>query len=102
MIFILPNKMASAEEYNAFEDNIVRPVKLKWSIKGYHVFHLRPHQDIPLRVEPELNNAYDHNAKKVMMPDLQDIPNNLHCTITRAADARFPVQRVHHIAGKHY
>ena len=50
-----------------------RYVKIDWSIKGYHVFNIRPHPDIELIIEPEPNNPYDPYAMKVMLPSLLTI-----------------------------
>ncbi|XP_063406139.1 uncharacterized protein LOC134690097 [Mytilus trossulus] len=61
----------------------VRPIKFDWSIKGYHVFRLRPHVEIPLNVELEVNNPYDPHAMKVSVPTLQHIPQHLHDSVTK-------------------
>ena len=53
-------------------------IKLEWSIKGYHIFRVRPHTDIEMNVVPEPTNPYDHNAMKVMLPALMEIPVHLH------------------------
>ncbi|XP_071121977.1 uncharacterized protein [Mytilus edulis] len=91
--------MASSSEYNTIvrQNMNVRPIKFDWSIKGYHVFRLRPHVEIPLNVELEVNNPYDPHAMKVSVPALQHIPQHLHDTVTKDGN---PPQRVRHIAGK--
>lgn len=54
-----------------------RKIKIEWSIKGYHLFHIRPHTEIELKVEPEENNRFDRHAMKVTMPSIQEIPSAL-------------------------
>ena len=63
---------------NRSDRRVLRPVKLEWSIKGYHIFRVRPHPDIELKVVPEPNNPYDHNAMKVKLPSLVETPAHLH------------------------
>ena len=58
----------------------MRPIRIEWSIKGYHYFRIRPDVGVNLRVEPEENNAYDPYAMKVLTPDGRQIgrvPANL-------------------------
>lgn len=52
-------------------------VKIRWSIKGYHIFHVKPHEDLELLVIPDLNNHFDNYAMKVMCPGLQEISEAL-------------------------
>ena len=79
--------MSSVEEYDSLirsyvgTRNHVMPVKIVWSVKGYHVFHLRPHEDVPMLVEVEENNPYDPNAMKVIVPALELMPYNSICII---------------------
>ena len=54
-----------------------RKISIEWRIKGY-AFHIRPHLDIELIVEPEENNRYDSNAMKVMKPSLNNIPSSMY------------------------
>ena len=52
-------------------------VRLEWSIKGYHIFRVRPHQDIELKVVPEPTNPYSDDAMKVLLPGLMETPVHL-------------------------
>ena len=52
-------------------------VKISWSIKGYHVFRIKPHSDVDLLVLPEENNPYSPYAMKVKMPEFDSIPIDL-------------------------
>lgn len=52
-------------------------VKISWSIKGYHAFHIRPPINIDLNIEIENNNRYDENAVLVKIPDLVDLPEHV-------------------------
>ena len=80
----------------------LRQIRIEWSIKGYHAFGRRPHPEIVLKVEVEENNPYDSNAMRVMVPQLAEIPLDLHEAITRPADHRRPAQRVRNIAGEFF
>ena len=61
---------------------ILCPIKLEWSIKGYHIFRVRPHPDIELKVVPDPTNPYDFNAMKVMLPGLTETPAHLHTDLS--------------------
>ena len=77
-----------------------RPVRLDWSVKGYHHFQVRPVPEIELLLIPEPNNPYDPYAISVFMPSLADIPGHLIHRITREPSRRHPqAQLVHQIAG---
>ncbi len=67
-----------------------RLIKIKWSIKGYHVFRIVPHRDISLKLVLEENNAYDPSAIAVYMPEMNQIPEHLLDIITHEANQRFP------------
>ena len=71
-----------------------RPISVSWSIKCYHVFHIRPHPEIKMIMEREYVNRYDANA--IQVSPLQDIAAIYHDAITRPATQ----QTVRHIAGK--
>ena len=58
-------------------------INVDWSVKGYHVFQIRPPSGVNLIVSKESGNLYDPNAMTVTMPSLQDIPHQLHNMITR-------------------
>ena len=68
-------------------------IKIDSTIKGYHVFHVRPHVDIEMILVPEPRNRFDPNAFGVWMPNLSDIPGHLRDTETREG------QTVRQIAG---
>ena len=71
------------------------------SIRGYHIFHIRPHFEIPMDVVKETRNEKDASAVKVMMPDLMDIPQSYHKAITWKAKKKTEEdQIVRHIASK--
>ncbi|KAL4239860.1 hypothetical protein ACF0H5_000660 [Mactra antiquata] len=70
-----------------------RMIHIKWSIKGYHVYRVRPHPQILLKIVPEPQNRFDPNAFVVEMPGLNEIPRYLHDTETRER------QNVRSIAG---
>jgi len=53
-------------------------VKVEWSIKGYHIFRIKPHNDLDLKVEVDEGNPFDDDAMKVVMPNLEEIPVHLH------------------------
>ena len=61
-------------------------MKLKLSnsyIKGYHIYHVRPHADISMEVERDFDNEYDEFAMKVSMPDVTKVKAGLLDAITR-------------------
>ena len=61
-------------------------MKLKLSnsyIKGYHIYHVRPHADISMEVERDFDNEYDEFAMKVSMPDATKVKAGLLDAITR-------------------
>ncbi|XP_033761304.1 uncharacterized protein LOC117343104 [Pecten maximus] len=92
--------MNTFEHYN--RHNGTRTIRLEWIIKGYHIFHRGPDPAIKLSVEIEENNRYDSSAMKVMVPNLNEIPQYLHENVTRQENInrRLPVQRVRDIAGQ--
>ena len=61
-----------------------KEIAVLWSIKGYHIFKVRPHQRIPLLVLPETGNQYDKDAMKVVMPDY--VPKDMLELVTREGD----------------
>jgi hypothetical protein len=46
----------------------MRIVKIQWSFKDYHHFHIRPSVGINLQVENEDNNPPDPYAVRVVVP----------------------------------
>ena len=54
----------------------------KSNIKEYHFFEVRPHPDIPLKVEMEEDNIRDPNALAIKMPSIDHIHQLLHKKIT--------------------
>ena len=70
------------------------------NVKGYHNFRIRPHTDIGMVVEREVENTYDPYAMLVKMPELTKIPAELHNNVTRPAKGKDIEQVVKHIAGK--
>ena len=66
------------------------------SIKGYHVFKIKPHWAIKMLVVPENDNKYDGNAMIIKMPMLNDIDEGFRDEITGNGEG----QRVSDIAGK--
>ena len=69
------------------------------NVKGYHNFKIRPHPDIKMYVQRDDDNTYDKNAMKIVMPELMDIPSELHEAVTRPADKKRAPQKVCDIAG---
>ncbi len=61
-----------------------------WSIKGYHIFKIRPCSYLSLTVSPDENNPYDQYAMVVKMP--LSVPEE---------DAKRGPQKVREITGKH-
>ena len=53
----------------SLDNQIWREIAILWSVKGYHIFRVRPHPEIPLQVLPDPGNKYDKDAMKVMMPE---------------------------------
>ena len=74
-------------------------VKIVGNIKGYHIFYIRPHSEIPMKVLHERGNKYDPNAVAIWMPDLEDIDSKLHDCITRNERPGKPCQKVRDVAG---
>ncbi|XP_057309362.1 uncharacterized protein LOC130647505 [Hydractinia symbiolongicarpus] len=70
------------------------------SIKGYHIYHVRPHLDIAMDVRPEPENQYDPNAHCVWMPNQENIPKNLLKEVTRPEKESQKKQTAGKIAGK--
>ena len=52
-------------------------VRIEWAIKGYHIFRIKPHPDLILKVTHDINNQFDEHAMKVCCADIQDIPHVL-------------------------
>ena len=73
---------------------LMRVIAIESTIKGYHVFRIRPHTDITIKLEEEPNNPYDRNAFKVMMSRLTDIHPIFHNLVTENG------QRIETNAGK--
>ena len=73
---------------------LMRMIGIESTIKGYHVYRIRPHEDITMKLEEEPTNPYDRNAFKVMMPSLTEINPIFHNLVTENG------QRVVNNAGK--
>lgn len=73
---------------------------IKSNIKGYHHFKVRPHEDIEMDVELDVDNSYDPSAMSVSMPKLDCIPLYLHEVVTREERGRDKEQRVRDTAGR--
>ena len=54
-------------------------------IKGYHHFKIKPPDGVLLRIDLEYTNVHDENAALVWIPELRDIPQNMHSIVTDAA-----------------
>ena len=80
--------------------NDFKLLKIRWSIKGYVNFQIRPHVEIPMRCIDEESNKYDEFAMLVMFPDISEIPIHLHNDVTRERKGGRPEQRVKDIAAK--
>ena len=52
-------------------------VRIEWDIKGYHIFRIKPHPDLVLKVSHDSHNRFDQHAMKICCPDIQDIPPQL-------------------------
>ena len=70
------------------------------SIKGYHVFKIRPHNDIEMIVTEDNENSYDPYAMVVQMPEEGSIPKELLEDVTREAKEGMATQTVKSIASK--
>ena len=69
-------------------------------IKGYHIYHIRPHPDVAMDVRhDEEGNCYDPDAHSVFMPDLEKIPTSLHCVVAAPAKKSRPEQTVFFLGG---
>ena len=55
------------------------------TIQGYHVYKVRPYQEIPMDVKVE-DNQFDNNAMGVWMPPLSEIPVSYYEVVTRPAN----------------
>ena len=69
------------------------------NIKGYHYFKRKPHAEIEMKVEKELNNIHDPDAYVVKMTKLKYIHPKYHKEVTRQAKGKDPQQTVSDIAG---
>ena len=49
-------------------------VRIEWDIKGYHIFRIKPHPDLVLKVTHDSLKGFDKHAMKVRCPDIQGIP----------------------------
>ncbi len=83
---------------NAFKEYNWREIAINSCIKGYHIFKIRPCEDVVMEVSREENNEYDEHAMLVKMPDI--VADNLLQKVTRAESSRYPIQRVRDILGK--
>ena len=82
-------KMAQLQSVTA---SSIRPkLCVSWSIKGYHIFKIRPHVAIDMNVCLEEMNPVDSMVMKVVMPTLFNITEELHHATTKHADARRPL-----------
>lgn len=64
--------------------NMYRSIALDWSVRGYHHFKIKPHNDVVMNVEAEPDNPYDPNAFKVIKPSLDDITPHLRSASTES------------------
>ena len=69
------------------------------TVKGYHVFKVTPHPAIPMFVKKDEGNSYDPNAMVVKVPDLKEIPAELHDVVTKEAKGKKEKQTVRDTAG---
>ena len=80
------------------DNNQGKEVAVLWSIKGYHFFKIRPHEEIPLLVLPEDGNVFDEHAMMVVMP--KNVAEEMLEAVTRKGDAKRKTQKVKDILGK--
>ena len=72
----------------------------KSNIEGYHFLKIRPHPDIPMKVELEEDNIRDPNAMTIKMVSIDDIHQLLHKEIARERNKTRKEQRVCDITGE--
>ena len=70
------------------------------AIKGYHIYHVRPHRGISMVVRKEHTNSYDENAMIVEIPKKEDLPVSFLEEISRPAKGTKNCVKVKDIAGK--
>ena len=69
------------------------------SIKGYHIFKVTPYQTIKMLVEKDKENSYDPHAMVIKVPDLKNIPVELHDRVTKEAKGKTSKQTVRDTTG---
>jgi len=75
-----------------------KTITVRWAIKGYRVYKIKPHENIPMTVEHEPDDSHEPNAMVVKMPDATTIDSKYLNDITReSSDGN---QTVAEIAGK--
>ncbi len=72
------------------------PIRITWSIKGYHAYRIKPTGDIKLTVVPDPHNRFDPHAMAVRVPQVEQIPQHLR---NRLWDSRAGQQPVQELAG---
>ena len=70
------------------------------AIKGYHIYHVRPHRGISMVVRKEHTNSYDENAMIVEIPKKEDLPVSFLEEISRPAKGTKNCVKVKDITGK--
>lgn len=69
------------------------------TIKGYHIFKVTPYPTIQMLVEKDEGNSYDPHAMVIKVPDLKNIPVELHDRVTKEAKGKTSKQTVRDTAG---
>ena len=64
--------MATENPTNDIENG--NRIGIRWALKGYHVFHIRPPVNRPLLLQTDAKNRYDWFAISVYMPAANDLP----------------------------
>jgi len=71
-IFPFPLIITSNQTLQAMDE---KTITVRWAIKGYRVYKIKPHENIPMTVEHEPDNSHEPNAMVVKMPDATTINN---------------------------
>ncbi len=72
----------------------LNPIRIRWSVKGYHRYRVKPAPEVLLELVPEPNNPYDRHAIRVVIPDPVPVPmQNIMC------ETRNGRQPLHRLAG---
>ena len=70
------------------------------TIKGYHIFKVTPFPTIQMLVEKGEGNSYDPHAMVIKVPDLKNIPIELHDRVIKEAKCKTSKQTVRDTAGR--